>query len=31
VNRNVPTLNVNRRTPGTSPTPATRTNNNHTP
>jgi beta-lactam-binding protein with PASTA domain len=31
VNRNVPTLNVNRRTPGTSPTPATRTNSNHTP
>jgi beta-lactam-binding protein with PASTA domain len=30
-NRNVPTLNVNRRTPGTSPTPATRTNSNHIP
>jgi beta-lactam-binding protein with PASTA domain len=30
-NRNVPTLNVNRRIPGTSPTPATRTNSNHIP
>jgi beta-lactam-binding protein with PASTA domain len=30
-NRNVPTLNLNRRIPGTSPTPATRTNSNHTP
>jgi hypothetical protein len=30
-NRNVPTLDVNRRTPGTSPTPAIRTNSNHIP
>ncbi len=30
-NRNVPTLNVNRRTPGTSPAPAIRTNSNHIP